>query len=177
MTSPELVCPSCGLEHGPGERSFCSRCGMPLVQPGGETLDTPLSEAHGRARKIDPRYTEGRLVRVAGGRHQAEAELIQGMLLEEGIPSMLRRSAGFDVPDFLAAGPRDVLVPEAGSEVARELLHEDRGVRHAWRDLAVERDQPEPLEGTPSWVRALAVTVICVLVFLSLAGVVAVLVR
>jgi hypothetical protein len=97
---------------------------MPLVQPGGETLDDPLSEAHGRARKIDPRYTEGRLVRVAGGRNQAEAELIQGLLLEEGIPSMLRRSAGFDVPDFLAAGPRDVLVPEAGSEAARELLHQ-----------------------------------------------------
>ena len=35
---------------------------------------------------------------------------------------MLRRSAGFDVPDFLAAGPRDVLVPEAGAQVARELL-------------------------------------------------------
>jgi hypothetical protein len=95
---------------------------MPLVQPGGEPLDEPLSEAHGRARKIDPRYTEGRLVRVAGGRNQAEAELIQGLLLEEGIPSMLRRTAGFDVPDFLAAGPRDVLVPEAGSEAARQLL-------------------------------------------------------
>jgi hypothetical protein len=124
LTSADLVCPSCGLEHGPGERSFCSRCGMPLVEPGGEPLDEPLSEAHGRARKIDPRYTEGRLVRVAGGRNQAEAELIQGLLLEEGIPSMLRRSAGFDVPDFLAAGPRDVMVPEAGSEAARELLHQ-----------------------------------------------------
>jgi hypothetical protein len=124
LTSPELVCPSCGLEHGPGERSFCSRCGMPLVQPGGEPLDDPVSEAHGRARKIDPRYAEGQLVRVAGGRNQAEAELIQGLLLEEGIPSMLRRTAGFDVPDFLAAGPRDVLVPEAGSEAARDLLHE-----------------------------------------------------
>jgi hypothetical protein len=124
LTSAELVCPACGLEHGPGERPFCSRCGMPLVPPGGGTLDAPLSEAHGRARKIDPRYTEGRLVRVAGGRNQAEAELIQGLLLEEGIPSMLRRSAGFDVPDFLAAGPRDVLVPEAGSEAARELLHQ-----------------------------------------------------
>ena len=54
-------------------------------------------------------------MRVAGGRHQAEAELIQGMLLEEGVPSMLRRSPGFDVPDFLAAGPRDVFVPEAGA--------------------------------------------------------------
>jgi Putative prokaryotic signal transducing protein len=97
---------------------------MPLVQPDREPLDEPLSEAHGRARKIDPRYTEGRLVRVAGGRNQAEAELIQGLLLEEGIPSMLRRTAGFDVPDFLAAGPRDVLVPEAGSEAARELLHQ-----------------------------------------------------
>ena len=61
-------------------------------------------------------------MRVAGGRHQAEAELIQGLLLEEGVPSMLRRTAGFDVPDFLAAGPRDVLVPEAGAEAARELL-------------------------------------------------------
>jgi hypothetical protein len=97
---------------------------MPLVEPGGEPLDTPLSEAHGRARKIDPRYTEGELVRVAGGRNQAEAEFIQGMLLEEGIPSVLRRTAGFDVPDFLAAGPRDVMVPEAGREAAREVLHQ-----------------------------------------------------
>ena len=97
---------------------------MPLVEPGGEPLDEPLSEAHGRARKIDPRYAEGQLVRVAGGRNQAEAELIQGLLLEEGIPSMLRRTAGFDVPDFLAAGPRDILVPEAGGEAARELLHQ-----------------------------------------------------
>ena len=99
---------------------------MPLVTPGGEPLDEPLSEAHERARKIDPRYTEGELVRVAGGRNQAEAELIQGLLLEEGVPSILRRSAGFDVPDFLAAGPRDVLVPEAGAEAARELLHDAR---------------------------------------------------
>jgi hypothetical protein len=124
LKSPELVCPSCGLGHGPGDSSFCSRCGMPLVQPGGEPLDEPLSDAHGRARKIDPRYTEGRLVRVAGGRNQAEAELIQGLLLEEGIPSMLRRTAGFDVPDFLAAGPRDVLVPESGSAAARDVLHQ-----------------------------------------------------
>ncbi len=61
-------------------------------------------------------------MRVAGGRHQAQAELIQGILLEEGVPSVLRRSGGFDVPDFLAAGPRDVLVPESGAEVARAAL-------------------------------------------------------
>ena len=95
---------------------------MPLVSPGGEPLEAPLSDAHGRARKIDPAFTEGDLVRVAGGRNQAEAELIQGLLLEWGVPSVLRRTAGFDVPDFLAAGPRDVLVPEAGAQTAREVL-------------------------------------------------------
>jgi hypothetical protein len=95
---------------------------MPLTWAGARPLDEPLSEAHGRARKINPVYTQGELVRVAGGRNQAEAELIQGLLLEEGVPSVLRRTAGFDVPDYLAAGPRDVLVPEAGAEAAHELL-------------------------------------------------------
>ena len=95
---------------------------MPLVHVERDPLEAPLNEAHGRARKINPEYTEGELVRVAGGRNQAEAEFIQGLLLEEGVPSVLRRSAGFDVPDFLAAGPRDVMVPLAGAEAARELL-------------------------------------------------------
>jgi hypothetical protein len=116
-----LTCPGCGREDESGA-SFCPSCGMPLVRPDGEPLEAPLSDAHGRARKINPVFTEGDLVRVAGGRNQAEAELIQGLLLEWGVPSVLRRSAGFDVPDFLAAGPRDVLVPEAGAETAREVL-------------------------------------------------------
>jgi hypothetical protein len=116
-----LACPTCALRFPLDER-FCARCGMPLVYVGSEPVESPRDEAHGRARKIDPRYTEGELVRVAGGRHQAEAELIQGMLLEEGVPSILRRAAGFDVPDMLAAGPRDVLVPEAGVDVARDVL-------------------------------------------------------
>jgi hypothetical protein len=118
---PPLTCPACGLESAGPADAFCSRCGMPLT-PTGEPLEEPVSEAHGRARKINPAYTEGRLVRAAGGRNQAEAELIQNLLLEEGVPSMLRRTAGFDVPDFLAAGPRDVLVPESAAEAARELL-------------------------------------------------------
>jgi hypothetical protein len=123
--STELVGPGCGAVPK-GDEAFCAQCGMPLVSSGEASLDEPLSEAHERARKIDPRYTEGELVRVAGGRNQAEAELIQGLLLEEGVPSILRRTAGFDVPDFLAAGPRDVLVPEAGAEMAREVLHESK---------------------------------------------------
>jgi len=95
---------------------------MPLTYAGRGDLEAPVSPAHARARKIKPQYSEGDLVRVAGGRNQAEAELIQGLLLEEGVPSMLRRSRGFDVPDMLAAGPRDVMVPASGAGVAREVL-------------------------------------------------------
>ncbi|HEY3945210.1 MAG TPA: DUF2007 domain-containing protein [Solirubrobacteraceae bacterium] len=63
---------------------------------------------------------------MANARNQAEAEFIQALLREEGIPSMLRRSPGFDVPDFLAAGPRDVLVPAAAADLARQILTEGR---------------------------------------------------
>jgi hypothetical protein len=122
-TGLPLVCPSCGSEHASEER-FCPDCKLPLVLPGADAaigLD-PVSATHERARKIKPQLAEGELVRVAGARNQAEAEFIQGMLLEEGVPSLLRRSAGFDVPDFLAAGPRDILVPQTGVSAAREIL-------------------------------------------------------
>ena len=107
--SSSLRCPRCGAEHPLDER-FCSECGFPLVYAGYE--------------KIDPEYTRGELIRVAGGRNQAEAELIQNLLLEEGIPSIVRRTAGFDVPDYLAGGPRDVLVAESAVQAAREMLLE-----------------------------------------------------
>lgn len=95
---------------------------MPLVIVGHTDADQPVSAAHARARKVKKQYLDGDLVMVAGARHQAEAEMIQGILLEEGVPSMLRRTRGFDVPDMLAAGPRDVLVPAGGAQVAREVL-------------------------------------------------------
>ena len=116
-----LVCPSCATPH-PADERFCTRCGMPLTYAGRTDLELPVSAAHARARKIKPQYSEGELVSVAGARNQAEAELIQGLLLEEGVPSMLRRTRGFDVPDMLAAGPRDVLVPASGAGAAREAL-------------------------------------------------------
>lgn len=122
MTPGEpLVCPGCATTHPLDER-FCPACGMPLVYGGLTGVDEPVTAAHARARKVKKQYLDGELVVVAGARHQAEAELIQGLLLEEGVPSMLRRSRGFDVPDMLAAGPRDVLVPEGGAAVAREVL-------------------------------------------------------
>src|ERR671939_446364 len=116
-SSDVLACPR---RYDLDER-FCAHCGMPLVYAGGAPVE-PLSDAHERARKIRPELTRGELRRVAWARNQAEAELIQNLLLEEGVPSMVRRSAGFDVPDFLAAGPRDILVPESGVEVARTAL-------------------------------------------------------
>jgi hypothetical protein len=115
---------------------------MPLVYAG-KTGEEPMTETHERLRKIKPQYTRGEPTKVAFARHQAEAELIQGLLLEEGIPSFLKRTRGFDVPDFLAAGPRDVLVPEAGAEAARDVL--------ANIELESETGEaPDPLPGASS---------------------------
>lgn len=120
-TEPGLVCPSCGVAQPSSER-FCPDCRLPLVRADGGDALAAVSESHERARKIKPQFAEGELVRVAGARNLAEAEFIQGLLLEEGVPSLLRRTAGFDVPDFLAAGPRDILVPQSGVHTAREVL-------------------------------------------------------
>jgi uncharacterized protein YbaR (Trm112 family) len=119
--SEPLACPTCGRTYPPQER-FCPVCQLPLTYADSPEAAWPVSERHERARKIKPQLAEGRLVRVVGARNQAEGEFIQGLLLEEGVPSLLRRSAGFDVPDFLAAGPRDVLVPLSGLATAREVL-------------------------------------------------------
>jgi hypothetical protein len=118
--APAVACPSCGLEHSAEER-FCRDCGMPLVAAGDEE---PLrDERHERVRKIRPEFTHGALHRVAGAQNQAEAELIQNILLEEGVPSVVRRGRGSDVPDFLAAGARDLMVPESGLGAARAALN------------------------------------------------------
>lgn len=67
----------------------------------------------------------GRLVKVAYAQHQIEAEMIQSLLEAHGIPSMVQRSV--DNPEFLAAGPRQILVPEAAAEQAREVLENSPG--------------------------------------------------
>jgi hypothetical protein len=120
MSEP-LACPKCATRYPLDER-FCKECGMPLTYAGEVDAELQTTEKHARARKIKPQYARGDLRQVATGRQQPEAEFIQMLLLEEGVPSTLRRSAGFDVPDMLAAGPRDVLVPESGLEVARQVL-------------------------------------------------------
>jgi hypothetical protein len=118
-----LVCPSCATPHPLDER-FCPDCGMPLVYSAAVdgSAAPVLTEQQERARRIKPQLSEGPLTKVAAGRNQTEAEFIQALLLEEGVPSMLKRSAGSDVPDLLAAGRRDVLVPRSGVDVARDVL-------------------------------------------------------
>jgi hypothetical protein len=124
-TVEPLACPTCARKFGLNER-FCPECQMPLVYVGrGE--QEPITDAHERARKVRPEYAGGELVKAAFAQNLAEAQLIQGILLEQGIPSIERRSRGFDVPDFLAAGPRDILVPHSGYDAARELLADSRG--------------------------------------------------
>jgi hypothetical protein len=103
------------------------------------------------ARKIDPRYSHGELVRVARAQHQAEAEFVQSLLIEEGIPSMVRRSAGFDVPDMLAAGP--------GELAAREVL------------LQAEIIDPQPAVTGP--VQSPGRLLIGLLAFVALVGIIA----
>lgn len=117
--SAPLVCPRCATLHGLDER-FCPDCGMPLAYHG--AAPDEADDLHARARKIDHRFSEGELVTVATGRNQAEADFIANLLLEEGVASLVRRSRGFDVPDMLAAGPRDVLVAQSGEATARQVL-------------------------------------------------------
>jgi hypothetical protein len=69
-----------------------------------------------------------RLVKVAYAPNQMEAEMIQGLLSDHGIQSMLKRGPGFDVPEFLASGPRQVFVLESVAAQAREVLEGTPGV-------------------------------------------------
>ena len=161
-----LVCPGCDALGDRDER-FCSRCGLPLVHdiedPAAAPESASVTERRRRARLIKPQLAEGPLVKVAWVRNQAEGEFLQGLLLEEGVPSLLRRSPGFDVPDMLAAGPRDVMVPASGVDVARETLLaaaviDDlrpvvRPVASPWRLLA---GLLIPLTVAPLWLRDVA---------------------
>lgn len=78
----------------------------------------------------------GDLVKVAFARNQVEGEMLQGLLTEAGIPSVLKRSIGFDNPDFLPSGPRDVMVNAGTAERAREVL----------ADVLIEDERDEAAE-------------------------------
>jgi hypothetical protein len=71
--------------------------------------------------------------RVAVAANQAEAELLQGVLADAGIPSNWRRTGG-DLPELLAAGYREIYVPAGAAEEAQALL----------ATLEVDSSEPDP---------------------------------
>jgi hypothetical protein len=69
-----------------------------------------------------------RWVKVAAAPDESVALLMDGVLKDAGIPSLIQRAAGFDAPDFLAAGPRDLLVPGSLVEEAKQVLEDTTGL-------------------------------------------------
>jgi hypothetical protein len=67
-------------------------------------------------------------VKVAAAPDESVALLMDGVLKDAGIPSLIQRPAGFDAPDFLAAGPREVLVPAPLVEEAGRVLEGTTGL-------------------------------------------------
>jgi hypothetical protein len=62
------------------------------------------------------------LVKVAYAHDDMEAEFLQGLLRQADAGSVVRRAPGFDVPEFLAAGPRHVLVAASDVPLAQDVL-------------------------------------------------------
>jgi hypothetical protein len=83
----------------------------------------------------------GKLVKVGFARNQAEAEMLQALLQESAIPSILKRSGGFDAPEFLAAGPRDIWVNKDQALEARRILEQ------TMTEGEDESEEREELEG------------------------------
>jgi hypothetical protein len=71
---------------------------------------------------------EERWVKVAAAPDESVALLMDGVLKDAGIPSLIQRAPGFDAPDFLSAGPRDVLVPGSLVEEARQIPEDTTGL-------------------------------------------------
>jgi predicted esterase len=71
---------------------------------------------------------EERWVKVAAAPDESVALLMDGVLKDAGIPALIQRAAGFDAPDFLSAGPRDVLVPASLVEEAKQILEDTTGL-------------------------------------------------
>jgi len=91
----------------------------------------------------------GKLVKVAFARNQVEAEMIQGLLGESSIPSVLKRARGFDAPEFMAAGPHDVLVDSSHAQKAKTLLA-DTITKNEADEEAELRDEARLRRGGPA---------------------------
>ncbi|HET6690557.1 MAG TPA: DUF2007 domain-containing protein [Miltoncostaeaceae bacterium] len=83
-----------------------------------------------RRRAREPRPAAPQWVRVAIAMHQPEAEMLASLLGELDIPVLVRRTT-MDVPDMLAGGPRELLVPADRALEARALLDPMEGADEA----------------------------------------------
>ncbi len=115
-TVEPLACPTCARRFPLTER-FCPDCEMPLVYVG-RRGEQPITDPELRAQRVRPEYASGDLVKVAAASSPAEADLIIGILLDQGIPA---RTANALPSVFPTAGP-DILVPQSAYEAARALV-------------------------------------------------------
>jgi hypothetical protein len=69
-----------------------------------------------------------RWAKVAYAPNEATAGLMEGLLRETGIAVLVQRATGFDAPEFLAAGPRELMVPETELAEARRILEDTTGL-------------------------------------------------
>ncbi len=67
-------------------------------------------------------------MKVAVAPNETSALMMEGVLEDAGIPSLIQRARGFDAPDFLSAGPRDVLVPDSLMGEAKQILEDTTGL-------------------------------------------------
>lgn len=156
------VCPFCGGNFQPGA-SVCPACDLPLL------TESELEEdfaSRGSLLTVTtrprPEYSRGGLRRIAIASNQAEAEMVESVLRAEGIPCVVRRTRGADVPDFLAAGRRDILVPETGVAAARDLLRIDAS------DVRTQSSTTSPLALATALAAGLALIIAIVAAALSL---------
>lgn len=69
-----------------------------------------------------------RWAKVASAPNEPMALLMQGLLHNKDIPVLVQRATGFDAPEFLAAGPRELMVPEPDLDEARQILEDTTGL-------------------------------------------------
>ena len=76
--------------------------------------------------RLRPEFAQGEFVAVTTVPNIAEAEMVRDMLLDAGIPTMVRpvRSSGLTAVD-LGMGAQEILVRESGHEAASALVHGD----------------------------------------------------
>jgi hypothetical protein len=67
-------------------------------------------------------------VKVTAAPDESSALLMEGLLKDADIPSLIQRAPGFDAPDFLSAGPRDLLVPASLLGEAKQVLEDTTGL-------------------------------------------------